>query len=127
MFATEKDGQTEYIDKGVQLGTHPTRKLEKHADSQKHKTAVSKYSHFTCSVNVYKKLNQQAQSQVERNREVIKKLHRCLYFLIRQKWAASENFEPFVRFVAELGVEDLERHIEADKRVTYLSSKSFLR
>lgn len=27
LFAVEKDGQSEYIDKGVQLGEHPTRKL----------------------------------------------------------------------------------------------------
>lgn len=40
-------------------------------------------------------------------------------------WAATENFKSLVRFVASLGVQDLQRHFDtADLCATYLSSKS---
>ena len=138
LFSPENDGQgqTEYIDKGAVLGDHPGRRLSKHTESLRHKTAALRYTQFTCNTNVYRQIKSHEQGDIERNREVIKKLHRCLYFLIRQKWAASENFEQFVKFVADLGVEDLARHLESipkssqansdntRDKVTYLSSKS---
>jgi len=45
--------------------------------------------------------------------------------MVRKRWALSENFEQFVKFVAGLGVEDLLYHIEtAPSNATYLSSFS---
>ena len=132
LFAFDKQGETEYIDIGVNLGDHACRKLSKHAESKRHTNAVMRYTKFTSNVNVYKQVKSQKQTEIDRNREVIKKLHRCLYFLVRQKWAVTENFEAFVRFVADLGVEDLAWHLESppsddtsqSEKVTYLSSKS---
>ena len=132
LFSTESTGNSQiaFVDRGVQFGQHPGRQLDKHAESKRHCTAAMRYSQFTTNINVYKQLQAQDQNEVTRNREVIKKQHRCLYFLIRQKWAVSENFEIFVKFVADLGVEDLARHLQScqnlddnENKVTYMSSK----
>ena len=132
LFAFDKKGETEYIGIGVQLRDHAGRKLSKHAESKRHNNAVMRYAQFTSNVSVYKRVKSQKQSEIDCNREVVKKIHRCLYFLVRQKWAVTENFESFVRFVADLGVEDLAWHLESppsddtpqSEKVTYLSLKS---
>ena len=60
-------------------------------------------------------------TQREKNRGVIKKIFSCIHFLIRQKWAISTNTEKFVRFVASLGVEDLQTHLKTSEQ-KYLTS-----
>lgn len=47
MLFSESAATRNFIDKGVQSGTHTTRKLEKHQKSQRHIHAVYKYTHFT--------------------------------------------------------------------------------
>ncbi|CAG2224053.1 unnamed protein product [Mytilus edulis] len=115
----------EFVNIAVGLGTHPTRKLEKHQSSEKHIFSVERYAQFSAKVNVLDEIKKHSESTKEANRSVLKKLFRCLYFMIRQKWAVTENFESFVRFIAELGVEDLQRHISNSEftKVTYMSSK----
>ena len=49
----------------------------------------------------------------ERNRNIIKKLFKCTYYLVRKKWAVTANFEDSVKFVADLGVANLLFHIES--------------
>lgn len=44
--------------------------------------------------------------------------------MIRKKWALSINFEEFVRFIADLGVEKLAGYLNKNPSVTYLSSTS---
>ena len=126
LFGQGCDQEAKFVGEGVKLGTHPSRKLEKHANSKKHTWSVDRYAQFNSKVNVLQLIQKKSLDQKEQNREVIKKLFRCLYFLVRQKWAITETFEPFVRFVAELGVGDLMRHLNSDdvNRVSYLSSKS---
>lgn len=46
----------------------------------------------------------------------------CANFIIRKRWALSENFAEFVQFVASFGVKDLSFHLQSARRnVIYLS------
>ncbi|XP_062616029.1 uncharacterized protein LOC134277729 [Saccostrea cucullata] len=58
------------------------------------------------------------------NRNYLEKLFKCAYFMIRKKWALTENFEDFVRFVGQVGCQEIQRYLENDPKITYLSSKS---
>jgi len=58
---------------------------------------------------------------INRNRNVIKKLFVINYFIVRKRWA-QVNFGDFVKFVADLGVADLAEHLEVSPPfATYLS------
>lgn len=121
--------KTPFSGVAVDLGTHPTRKLDKHEQSSKHKTSMARLSSSGCKYNVYKQIMKNAEEQQldmkEKNRNFIKKLFKCMYFLVKNKFATTDNFEKFVRFVADLGVDDLLDHLQkgdASRRATYLSS-----
>lgn len=45
-LAAEPGPSRKFIDKGVLLGTHPSRKLEKHKQSKRHITSVFKYTNY---------------------------------------------------------------------------------
>ena len=51
-----------FVDRGVQLGQHPGRQLDKHAESKRHSTAAMHYSQFASNINVYKQLQAQDQT-----------------------------------------------------------------
>ena len=53
-----------FVDIGVQLGQHPGRQLDKHAESKRHSTSAMRYSQFTSNINVYKQLQAQNQNEV---------------------------------------------------------------
>ena len=53
-----------FVDRRVQLGQHPGRQLDKHAESKRHSTAAMRYSQFTSTINVYKQLQAQDQNEV---------------------------------------------------------------
>ena len=59
-----------FVDRGVQLGQHPGRQLDKHAESKRHSTAAMHYSQFASNINVYKQL--QAQDQTFTSFKVLK-------------------------------------------------------
>ena len=40
------NSQMAFVDRGVQLGQHPGRQLDKHAESKRHSTAAMHYSHL---------------------------------------------------------------------------------
>lgn len=44
--------------------------------------------------------------------------------MIRKRWALRINFEELVRFIADLGVEELSSYLDKSPSVTYLSSTS---
>ena len=62
--------------------------------------------------------------EVRKNREYMKKVIECLYFMIKERWAVSENLEDLVRFVSDLGVEELASHLDCPDSVNYLSSNT---
>lgn len=45
-LAAEPGPSRKFIDKGVLLGTHSSRKLEKHKQSKRHITSVFKYTNY---------------------------------------------------------------------------------
>ena len=53
-----------FVDRGVQLGQHPGRQLDKHAESKRHSTSAMHYSQFTSNIHVYKQLQAQDQNDV---------------------------------------------------------------
>lgn len=132
LYSSSSDSQSSdksFIHNGATLGSHPTRVLTKHENSQKHKFSIERYTLSRTNVNVYKQvhlaLNANAAKEEQRNRNVVKKIFRCVDFLARQKWAVSENTEKLVRFVASIDESnsDLKQHC-ASASNTYLSSTS---
>ncbi|XP_078327996.1 zinc finger MYM-type protein 1-like [Crassostrea virginica] len=117
-----------FINKGVDLGTHPTRTLDTHNESKCHKFAVERYSLCKTNTNVYRQLkiqDQVTQGKEVKNKEAVKKIFKCVDFLTRQKLAVSENTEKFVKFVAGLGDNDLQNHLnDSTQKTKYLSSNS---
>ncbi|XP_033759500.1 uncharacterized protein LOC117341747 [Pecten maximus] len=124
-----------FISPGLEtLGTHPSRLLDKHANSTPHLKASKINAEVKVKIGLKQKMSVLEQlsmknesdlkAEKERNASVLKKLFQSIYFIIRKKWAQT-NFEDFVRFVASLGVEDIARHIEiAPPQATYLSVKT---
>ena len=115
---------------GTCLGGHPSRRLESHQNGHIHNNATQTmvFSQDK-SVNIHKLIveshQKQSISKTQMNRDILKKLLKCTNFMVRRRWALSENFEHFVEFVAGLGDEDLLYHLEtAPSKATYLSSFS---
>ena len=42
----------------------------------------------------------------ERNRRVVKKFIKTVYFMGRNKWAVKNKFEPLIKHIRELGEKD---------------------
>ena len=108
---------------------HPTEFFTGHLMSGKHQEAVSRRQNTR---NMLKKGNIVAQittgsqnQQMEtrlRNRRVIKKFIKTVYFMSRKKWAVKNNFADLVDFIRDLGDDDFKSHFNAmTKNATYMS------
>ncbi|XP_033759481.1 uncharacterized protein LOC117341727 [Pecten maximus] len=125
------DNLSPFTEKGATLGEHPTERLMKHEKSAAHEKATKVQTETRVKVISDKKYivtllqNQKTQAETKKrelNRSVIGKLFECLYFITRRKWAQAQ-YENFVRFVARLGVEQLQTHLEISPTyATYISS-----
>ena len=51
-----------FVDREVQLGQHPGRQLDKHAEGKRHSTDAMHYSQFASNINVYIQLQAQDQT-----------------------------------------------------------------
>lgn len=104
-LAAESGQPHKLIDKGVLLGTHPSRKLEKHK-SNRHITSVSKYTNYRSKSvqSMWSKFCAAACDEMKNvsTRKYFENMVRCAYFMIRKRWALSINFEELVRFIADL-------------------------
>ncbi|XP_053392551.1 uncharacterized protein LOC123566599 [Mercenaria mercenaria] len=123
LFGTTAAADKPFVKRGVQLGTHPTRKLLSHSNSKYHKFSVERYTLAKSSINVYRQLQIKDAHKKASNRSALKKIFKCLDFVIKQKWAVTENAEKFIKFVANIGVVDLQAFLSSSS-VTYLSSSS---
>ena len=47
-----------------------------------------------------------------KNRTLIKKFLKTVYFMAKQKWTVKNNFEDMINFLSDIGVEDIKLHIE---------------
>lgn len=107
-------------------GGHPTRKLVKHETSAKHTIAVDKqlaYMTTKAKGSVLTQIIEGAHKISEKtmieNRNYIKKLIKTLYFMLKKRWAHSDNFEDLINFIAfELELNDLRCYIEGQKQIT---------
>ena len=60
-----------------------------------------------------------------KNRTLIKKFLKTVYFMAKQKWAVKNNFEDMINFLSNIGVEDIKLQIEnAPQNAIYTSTKS---
>ena len=60
-----------------------------------------------------------------KNRTLITKFLRTVYFMAKQKWAVKNNFEDVINFLSDIGVEDIKLHIEnAPQNAIYTSTTS---
>ena len=109
---------------------HPTEMFTGHLASDKHKKAVS---NKTLSVAMLSKGNIKAQITTgganaaielkERNRCVIIKFIKTVYFMARKKWAVKNYFQNLIEFIKDLGDDDLRKHFaNMGRNATYLSS-----
>ena len=85
--------------------------------------------HILIKRKVYKQIYQRAETQnhktKQRNRHIIKKFLKTLYFLAHKKWPVWENFEDAVEFLNDLGDQEIIDHLrENSSRATYVSTTS---
>ncbi|WAR31903.1 hypothetical protein MAR_034445, partial [Mya arenaria] len=115
MFGTSCVSDKPFVKKGVKLGTHPARTLSIHKDSRYHKFAI--------------KLK--AVKSTQDSRSAVKQIFQCIDFIIKQKWAITENAEKLIRFVEDIGGKEqdiggkeLKAHLSSSSSVKYQSSGS---
>ena len=120
LFSTGLD--IKWVDIGVSLGTHPSRKIQKHSDSDRHIKSTTRYAEVNAAFlakskkkpiyqQILDSVKDKDKSEKARNREILKKLFMIAHFMARKYWA-QRNFEDLVRFFASLGIEDLQYHVE---------------
>ncbi|XP_052807132.1 uncharacterized protein LOC128236285 [Mya arenaria] len=124
MFARQRSSKTAFVTRSVKLETHPTRQLNAHQESLKHKEAMKRLSDYKPNVNIYRQLLTQEQGDISKNKAAVKKIFQCIHFRIQKKMAFTENTEDLVRLVASLGVKDLQEHLDKEVKSKYLSTSS---
>nr|XP_022338341.1 E3 SUMO-protein ligase KIAA1586-like isoform X3 [Crassostrea virginica] len=120
-----------FVEMGTQLGSHPTRKLEKHDKSENHQMASKMYhgEFFNSSKSVYQLLQEQHQSYDEekkkKGRVYIETLIKTAYFMIKKRWALSDNLGEMIDFMGtELGMTQITDHLEINPNLKYTSHAS---
>ena len=93
--------------------------LNEHANSDKHKKALRNKQELTIMLskgNVVRQLMKGMETKTEKdrrkNRILIKKFLKTVYFMAKQKWAVKNDLEDMINFLSDIGVEDIKLHIE---------------
>ncbi|XP_033730344.1 uncharacterized protein LOC117319689 isoform X2 [Pecten maximus] len=131
IFPLSQGTKQDFVDVGMVMGDHPIRKLNKHDSSNRHRVACEKLAKAKSSMvssaspSVYTQILSMKTASDDktgqRNRDILKKLFRITYFITRKHWAQS-NFSDVVKFIASLGVEDLQYHIDNAPPVAHYMS-----
>ena len=100
-----------------------------HLNGEKHKKAINK-KHALHSMlrkgNIVSQIttgieNSQIE-KVQRNRRVISKLIKTVYFMSKKQWPVKNNFYDLIEHIKNLGDVDLIKHFQTmDKNATYVS------
>ena len=106
--------------------------FNKHANSDKHKKALRNKQEVKIMLskgNVVHQLMKGMENKIEKerrkNRTLIKKFLKTVYFMAKQKWALKNNFEDVITFLSNIGVEDIKLRTEnAPQNAIYTSTKS---
>ena len=93
--------------------------LNEHANSDKHKKALRNKQELKIMLfkgNVVRQLMKGMETKTEKdrrkNRILIKKFLKTVYFMAKQKWAVKNDLEDMINFLSDIGVEDIKLHIE---------------
>ena len=88
---------THWVSEAVHFGEHPKRYLERHQNGNTHKNAVKQkqlFQRMRAKGSIYKQIvtsvGNSNQSIVERNRRVITKFMKTVYFFARKRFAIRE-------------------------------------
>ena len=108
---------------------HPSRIFYDHDTSTKHLAAIKNKKVVQSMLSkgaIYKQLRDASKTQSiarrDRNRRIIGKFFKTTYFLAKKKWAMF-NFEDVIKYLNDLGDEDIGHHLRnAPKNATYMSS-----
>ena len=111
---------------------HPGMFFNEHANSDKHKKALRNKQEVKIMLskgNVVHQLTKGMENKTEKdrtkNRTLIKKSLKTVYFMAKQKWAVKNNFEDMINFLSDVGVEDIKLRIEnALQNAIYTSTTS---
>ena len=93
---------------------HPTVFFRDHDSCEKHSRAIKnkrEVKTLLAKGNVVRQMNKGVETKtikdIERNRRLIKKFIKTIYFLAKKKWAVKNNFEEVLKFIADIGDEDI--------------------
>lgn len=56
MFSRQSTSEIVFVTRVLKLGTHPSRQLESHKESLKHKEAMKRLGDYRSNVNIYHQL-----------------------------------------------------------------------
>ena len=100
-----------------------TEKLREHAQSQTHQDAFVKAEmakeaerHGSVLERQISTARRQEEAAKARNRVILKKLFKCVYFLVKHKIAHTTTFVPLVDLLIDCGDQDLQQFFEQDAR-----------
>ena len=98
---------------------HPGMFFNEHVNSDKHKKSLRNKQELKIMLskgNVVRQLTKAMENKTEKdrrkNRTLIKKFLKTVYFMAKQKWAVKNNFEDMINFLSNIGVEDIKLHTE---------------
>ena len=111
---------------------HPGLFFREHLSCQKHSRAMTNKRDVKMILvrgNIVRQINKGVETKTvkvrERNRRLIKKFIKIIYFLAKKKWAVKNNFEEVLKFIADIGDEDICLHLNnAPGNSTYTSTSS---
>ncbi|XP_062569444.1 uncharacterized protein LOC134231500 [Saccostrea cucullata] len=114
------------------LGTHPTRKLEKHHKSEAHQQAETIYlgtGKSDQSPSILQLLQQQNDALKEqdkkRNLEYLETLFKTTIFMLSKRWAITDNLKDMIKFLGdELKYKPVADYFDYHPTITYTSPSS---
>ena len=93
--------------------------FNEHVNSDKHKKSLRNKQELKIMLskgNVVRQLTKAMENKTEKdrrkNRTLMKKILKTIYFLAKQKWAVKNNFEDMINFLSNISVEDNKLHTE---------------
>ena len=97
---------------------HPGMFFNEHVNSDKHKKSLRNKQELKIMLskgNVVRQLTKAMENKTEKdrrkNRTLMKKILKTIYFLAKQKWAVKNNFEDMINFLSNISVEYIKLHI----------------
>ena len=117
-----------WVSRPINNWVKATKLLDKHSKSEWHLASVEAQvlaDSAKQSGNVVERMDAASEIDRKKNRELIKKLARSLYFLVKHRMPHTTTFEDLIHLQVENGNQQLEVHLQsAPLNATYLSKIS---